>query len=225
MYMVLDIETASDLSDENYTSWKSSALVDKRLVDPIKIEKAKNESTDKFALSPLSGKVILAMVLTDNPDALGDTVKILGKDCSITTFNDNSEPKLLCDLFDHIEAAFDNGQVLVTYNGRTFDLPFLMKRAVIQEVSRPTHLPYKELIAKYNSYNHIDLFQVLNDYGQYSSLSEWAYRIGASNDLTSDGAKVATWYKMGEMSKIVDHCKEDVIKTYLLLQAVKGWIL
>jgi len=224
--IVLDIETYKDVSDENYTKWKSATSIRKDLKDPDKIAKAQSEATDKFALSPLTGKIILGMVLTD-ADGISnsaESIQIMDKNFSILKYDNPNESDLIANLLIDLETALDNGHMLVTYNGKNFDLPYIMKRSVILGIAKPHYIPYSDLISKYKNDKHVDLFQLLNDYGQFSSLSEWSYKLHNSLELSSDGNKVGEWYETGQMAKIIDHCKDDLIKTYLLYEKLKGWL-
>lgn len=230
MSLIFDIETAPDLTDKGYVAWKSAQLVNKVLKDPAKIEIDRMDKiNDKFGLSPMTGKIVTvgflseAKVETQSMDnVIVGTESLYSK---MVTLEDHTEEELLKKTWSIINDYFDEGHRLVTYNGFSFDVPFLWRRSMLKHVSKPRLLPaMDEFNNKYKFKYHLDLFQVLNAYGEYTSLTDWAYLIGASNELSREGGKVTEWYQTGNWSDIKAHCLADIVRTYILHQYVTTWI-
>lgn len=236
-FLIFDIETAPDLSDEGYTNWKSASLVNKTLKDPEKIAKDRADKIgDKFPLSYTAGKIITIGFLTDErlqtndlainnwtPQMIGDTELYY----QMIALSHNTEAGLLGLAWRVISECYGRGDKLVGYNSRKFDIQMLLLRSMIHGIPRPNMFPsYDELTSEYRVNVHLDLFDVLNpNYGDFTSLSEWGYKIGATDSLSSDGHKVYGWYLAGDWSSIISHCLADLAVTYQLYMRAKQWLM
>jgi len=230
MAIILDIESYAG-DNENYNSYKAGK-VDKRLKDPDKIAEAEIKNREKFALSPMTGKIIQLGLLVNIPDqdggldAEGIVVTEIGtvKHIEFNIIKCQTEKQLLTEFWTELSEMWMNGnEPLVTYNGRSFDVPYLLKRSLINGIERPTGLPFMDILNKYGR-GHIDLFEKLNAYGEFSSLNEWSYLTGDCDAITdNDAYKIAEWYEHGEIDKIIDKNKMDLMKTYFLYNKMKSW--
>lgn len=236
--LVIDIETIPNTTDKAYTAYKTVALSRKGLKDPEKIESAKKTVIrDKFALSPLTGKIICCGLMSDvsldeaplsqslnhpfDKDKTAEEVRTL----YYTIIYSTDETKTLNTILYWMKCYLDNGHRIITYNGNSFDIPFLFRRAILNNVPHPARFPtIAELTNKYTPRHHLDLHQFLNpNYGEFSKLNEWSYLIGATTELASDSNKIYEWYLSNQKDKITNHCLSDIMKTYLLYEKVKGW--
>ena len=111
---------------------------------------------------------------------------------------------------------------LVSFNGRTFDLPVLKYRAMKYGVDIP--FLYKSG-DKWNNYNHrystdwhCDLIDVLSDYGTSARIKmhEVCAILGFPGKFGTDGSKVQDMFDAGKIKDIKNYCETDVINTYLL---------
>lgn len=236
-FLIFDIETAPDLSDEGFTNWKSASLVNKTLKDPEKIARDRADKIgDKFPLSYTAGQIIVVGFLTDvkletndlainswTPQMIGDTELYY----HMVAMSHVTEPQLLDLAWRIISQCYMRGDRLVGYNSKKFDIQMLKLRSVIHGVPKPHELPYNdELTSKYKDAHHLDLFDVLNpNYGDFTSLSEWGYKIGATDSLSSDGHKVYGWYLANDWSSIIAHCLADLAVTYQLYMRAKQWAI
>ncbi len=110
-----------------------------------------------------------------------------------------------------------NRPVLVTYNGRTFDLPVLALRSLHCAV--PMGWYYRRgLRYRYSEHGHIDLCDWLADHGaaRSSSLDALARLIGLPGKLGVDGSQIEGLYKAGRLEQIQNYCLADVTQTALL---------
>lgn len=105
---------------------------------------------------------------------------------------------------------------LISFNGRNFDLPFLMIRSAILRVK-----PSKNFLRrKYDSKNHIDLLEKFTYYGltKKFNLDFYCHAFGIkspkSNGIT--GMDINELYKSGRIKEIAVYCGEDVRATFEL---------
>jgi len=228
--LVFDIETYQDTDDALYTAYKSGSLIDKRLKDVELVEKDRQRKIrEKFGLHPLTGKVLITGFLCDKKlTTKPSELEIDGIPLFIQHYGLDGEDErtTLARTLELMEAATDNGEKLVTYNGKAFDMPYIFRRALINGVAKPNHLSYQNLVDRYKNANHADLFTILNPaYGEYNSLPEWSYRVKDSDSLSRDGSMVAEWFEAHQFDSIKQHLNEDLIRTYLLYKKVESWLI
>jgi 3'-5' exonuclease len=111
---------------------------------------------------------------------------------------------------------------LVTFNGRTFDLPVLKYRAMRHLISAPwLHLGGD----KWNSYNsrysldwHCDLLEAFSDFGTSArvKMHEVCAAFNIPGKLDTAGDDVLNLYAQGQIKAIRDYCECDVLSTWLL---------
>lgn len=113
----------------------------------------------------------------------------------------------------------DKYETFVTFNGRQFDVPFLMVRSAIYGI-RPT----KNLLAnRYLNYQpgharHVDLFDQLTFYGamrKKGSLHLWCRAFGIESPKAQgvDGDDVKALYEHGKSADIARYNARDLIAT------------
>jgi len=229
--MVLDIETYKDVEDANYIAWKigSIASAPSNYKDPEKITKyineAKKTATSKFSLSPLTGKIILIGVASFKPLSLSDDgIKLTTEygDMYYKQF-EGDEKELLKNFWDFFSSAqLVNGEPLVTYNGKKFDLPFIFTRTMLllPGYQPKTRIKLNEYISKYNTDKHIDLYNIFEE----GSLVEWSYKFNIANTLERDGDKIAYYYENNNMEWIKSKNLIDISQTLVLYKAIKNWL-
>jgi hypothetical protein len=106
---------------------------------------------------------------------------------------------------------------LVTYNGRTFDLPVLAYRSLHHGVPMPWYYD-RGVRYRYSEEGHIDLCDVLADHGATRpvSLDALARLIGLPGKLGVDGSQIEGLYNAGQGEIIQNYCLADVAQTALL---------
>jgi predicted PolB exonuclease-like 3'-5' exonuclease len=107
---------------------------------------------------------------------------------------------------------------LITYNGRSFDLPVLALRALRQGVPMPWYYDGK-VRYRYGEEGHLDLCDMLSDHGaaRAISLDAMARLIGLPGKVGVDGSQVDGLYRAGQIEQIRNYCLSDVAQTALLL--------
>jgi hypothetical protein len=106
---------------------------------------------------------------------------------------------------------------LVTYNGRSFDLPVLALRALRHGVPMPWYYQGR-LRHRYSEDGHLDLCDMLSDHGAARSVSldAMARLIGLPGKIGVDGSQVEGMFRAGQLELIKNYCLADVAQTALL---------
>ena len=127
------------------------------------------------------------------------------------------------DLVAQFWESFERANTLVTFNGRTFDLPVLESRALKYGLPLPRYFAagqgrstYRG--SRYSDAYHIDLCDFLANFGAYSrnSLNLWAKLIGLPGKYSIAGEDVEYLFRQGRQKEVNQYCMTDVLQTYLL---------
>ena len=139
-------------------------------------------------------------------EARGESAKKMSTDtdyseirCIGISYDDKREIVTLEQLADILNE--DSSFHLVTFNGKKFDIPIIIKRGIEHGVN----LPYRELLEsckRYNNSRHTDLMEALG-FGEYVSLDKLAtVYLGRSKEpIDFDSCTDAELY---------EHCLDDV---------------
>lgn len=105
---------------------------------------------------------------------------------------------------------------VITFNGRNFDIPFIMMRSAILEIH-----PTKNLMGKrFDSTNHIDLLEQFTFYGttRKFNLDFYCHSFGIESPKSKgiSGMEVKNLYEAGRIKDIAVYCGEDVNATFKL---------
>lgn len=130
-----------------------------------------------------------------------------------------SERDILVEFWRYVK---QHAGTLITFNGRTFDGPFLMIRSAILGIAPTRNLvPYR-----YSFQDHCDLAEVLSFYGTRpkNSLVFWCHQFGIPSPKEEmSGEMVGEAYRRGLMDDIARYCLADARATaelYLRLEPV-----
>jgi len=131
----------------------------------------------------------------------------------------SSEADLLEAFFKLIETRKPR---LVSFNGRSFNLPVLKYRAMIHGLSCPhwfsTGDHWNHYDSRYSNVYHIDLPEVLSDYGasRPCSLHEIASSFGIPNKQLHSDDDIHSLFEQHDLHSIRDHCELDVCSILLI---------
>lgn len=129
------------------------------------------------------------------------------------------EEDLIKGFFQHLKKQLPR---LVSFNGKTFDLPVLKYRAMKYEVSAPWLYKMGD---KWNNYSqkysldwHCDLIDAFSDFGASArvKMNELCAVFNLPGKFGIDGSMVEEYFDNGKLQEIRDYCETDVINTYLL---------
>ena len=128
---------------------------------------------------------------------------------------DHNEHRLLEDFSRFVGKA---RPVLVTYNGRSFDLPVIALRSLCHGVSLGWYYRERNVRYRYSEEGHLDLCDWLADHGatRSGSLDAVARLIGLPGKVGVDGSQVEGLYLAGQLGAIQRYCLADVTQTALL---------
>lgn len=128
---------------------------------------------------------------------------------------DQRERHLLEDFSQFVGRA---RPVLVTYNGRSFDLPVIVMRSLCHAISLPWYYRDRDIRYRYSADGHLDLCDWLADHGatRAGKLDAVARLIGLPGKIGVDGSQVEGLYHQGQLASIQTYCLADVAQTALL---------
>lgn len=154
------------------------------------------------ALNPRTGRIVCVGMGTQTDSGAWQAQAFTG-----------AEDDLVREALEMVAKA----HTLVTFNGLSFDLPYLLTRAVVLGLRIPfVSAPY---LRRYTTTPHVDLFAVLSNWGQArkgDTLHGWARACGIPVTDTTTGADVAAAWAAGDVPAIADHCEADVLTTAAL---------
>lgn len=113
---------------------------------------------------------------------------------------------------------------LVTFNGRTFDMPLLELAAFRYGISLPGWFNiedknWEQHRSRYNLHAHLDLHDVLTNFGASrfnGGLNLAANLLGKPGKMDVQGCMVQDLYHEGKLAEINDYCRCDVLDTYFV---------
>lgn len=155
--------------------------------------RAKAPKSAKPGLHWLTGRIVCVCVKPDGQEPVA--------------FGDEDEEALLVALHEYLMARFP--YTLITFNGKAFDVPFLVMRGALYGLDFASLMPSDRF-----SKSHFDVFENVGGgkWGLPCKLSELAWYLGLP-DVEGAGSKVQEQYDAGDFQAIIDHCKSDVVTT------------
>ena len=177
---------------------------------------------ERLGLSGLTGKIITIGMM--NPDSRKGGVYYEAPESDGVemeeegiVFRSGSEDEILEMFWKDIERY----NLWVTFNGKSFDIPFLMQRSIIQGIK-----PSKNLdTARFRVKPHCDLMEVLSFFGATRpyNLSFWCRTMGIADPKVDgvDGSAIGSLYQDGRHLDIARYCLRDVSATAELFLLVE----
>jgi 3'-5' exonuclease len=231
--LVFDIETTA-LPLEGFDEGQTEYLFRdaQNLPDPAQREARRAEIQRFFSLWPMTGQV--ACIAMSNVDSFRSKVIFLGQGRNDPGSGDTlssmefmpcaNEAELLTEFWE-VAVHYDS---IITFNGRTFDIPFLYLRSALLNVpiSRKDWLGYR-----YQTEPHCDLLEQLTFYGvsgrdgaaRRFNLDFYCKAFGIpspkSNGVT--GMDVGRLMAEGRSREVAEYCLGDVHATVKLYKIWK----
>jgi DNA polymerase elongation subunit (family B) len=214
LVVAVDIETIPDEEQlENLPEVKPKAnLKDARKIEED-LEAKRVAQREKMALSPFSGRMC-AFATTNGKEEYSSV-----EGCGITT--EESMLKELLDIICHSNR-------IVTFNGKQFDLPFILVRSMLLGISsRYYTLNPSKMLRRFDTIKHYDLMEVLsfNSMDRVQSLAFYAKRmLGvtlAKEDYSQFSAYLAT---IEGRERIREHVLGDVRATWNIYLVTRGYL-
>ncbi|MEM9410946.1 MAG: 3'-5' exonuclease, partial [Planctomycetota bacterium] len=118
---------------------------------------------------------------------------------------------------------------LVSFNGRTFDIPLLELAAFrygidIGDWMNNRGPSYEQPRNRYNAQSHLDLQEVMTNFGATrlnGGLNMLANLINKPGKMSVAGYMVQDMYAEGKVNEINDYCRCDVIDSYFVFLRTK----
>ncbi len=187
-------------------------------------ERLEWEDSKTMSLSPMLGRVVSL--------ALGDATRPAGEQeptvlvvppagCDVARLPASIRPCDEAQLLQAFWALAAAAETIVTFNGRGFDVPFLIGRSLVHGVRVPVDL----LADRYSLQHHCDLMRALTG-GERApgplSLDLVCFGLGiASPKGEMDGSMVAGAYAAGEIEQIASYNAADVTATIAVYRRLR----
>ncbi len=218
MKLVFDIETAAYRFEDLSESQQEFLLryADKEVDDKIRVEKTA-EAKRYLNLYPFTAKVCSIALFNVHSQKMyimyegqkGKSWEIPDKNLKYASMPERE----IIEMFWNYAAEADQ---IISFNGRQFDLPFLMLRSAILKIKPSRNF----LRRKYHSKTHIDLLEKFTFFGltKKFNLDFYCNAFGIESPKSKGitGMEINELYRAGKVKEIAVYCGEDVKATYEL---------
>nr|WP_314882981.1 3'-5' exonuclease [uncultured Campylobacter sp.] len=148
-----------------------------------------------------------------------------GRFLRVSTLDGENERDKISKFLAFIE---DFNPRLVSFNGRGFDLPMIMARAMCYDLSAAAYFEtndrdsnkskWENYRSRYDGRFHLDLLDHISDFGAVRGLKldHICASVGLPGKYDVHGDQVLQLYYGGEQAKIDEYCRSDVLNTYWL---------
>jgi DNA polymerase elongation subunit (family B) len=186
----------------------------KYLLKYCKSDEEREEVKKKLGLSPLTGEIVTIGML--NPESQRGVVLFQNKNEEKIAFEEGGiryESGTEKEILEKFWELIRNYDQVITFNGRSFDSPFLALRSAKHGIH-----PAKNLSGyRYEFRAHCDLLEQLTFYGatRRYNLDSYAkfFGIKSSKDDGVDGSMVGELYQSGRYLEIARYCARDLATT------------
>ena len=225
--LVFDIETVGEdfdkmdkITQESLTKW-----IKKDAGNEQEYERMLADLKDGLGLSPLTGEIVVIGVLDVEQNkgvvyfqAPGQ--KLAEFEQGNFKFKPMTEKEMLESFWDGVK----NYQEFISFNGRGFDVPFIVARSAANKVKITKDLmPNRYLSSQRFGSLHVDLLDQLTYYGVTSrkGLHLWCRALGIESPKSKgiDGNEVASLFKGEKYIDIAKYNSDDLVATKKLYES------
>ena len=226
-YLVFDIETIGkkfdefdDTSKDIFRGW---AERDARTKEEL--EKEMEQIKKGLPLSPFLGEIVtIGMIDHENKGAVYFRAD---EDSSVTDFEEEGIQYRVGTEKETLQRFWDvatNYHTFVTFNGRGFDVPYLMIRSAIHGIRPPINLMSNRYLGLQRGAKHVDLSDQFTFYGaiwRRPKLHFVTQAFGITSPKGGDisGAEVPEAFWDKRYVDIARYCMQDVVATKKLMEA------
>lgn len=216
--IVFDIETCA-FPFESFSESQQEYLLryaEKEREDDIRAEKI-DEAIRYLSLYPFTAKVISIGIFDVEKEKSfvyyeSDNIEEWESENKNIHYKGLSEIEMLKSFWRVAEAA----DCVITFNGRNFDIPFLLLRSAVNKIK-----PTKNILTKrYDTSQHIDLLDQFTFYGliRKFNLDFYCHAFGIESPKSKgvSGMEVKNLYEARKIKEIAIYCGEDIYATYQL---------
>ena len=200
--MIVDIETVG----QDVDSIPPRAL---EILLPADDEEERQRVLERLGLDPCTGRIICIGVYWLEVDRS-------------RAYCQSDERELLANFWS------DLGQIrptrFVTFNGKSFDFPYINVRSAILEVPIPREILLDT--RRFSTDRHFDVREALTNYDRYrkGTLEFFCEIFGVPSPKDGiDGSKVGDYFKQGRLDEIAHYCLADCKATAELYQRLRHY--
>ncbi|WP_200763549.1 3'-5' exonuclease [Nitrosophilus alvini] len=214
MICVFDCETIPDI-DLLRQNFDVKDIEEDFLATQKAVADYEAKSGTTFLPLPFHKVVAISAVIADD----------FGKFKKVSSIEGENEKEMIENFLRFIDR---HNPKLVSFNGRSFDIPMLLLRALKYNLSCPSYFETDNQILnktkwenyrqRYSEQFHTDLMEVLGHFGAVRGLKLdlVCQMAGIPGKFDISGDQVAELYYRGEFRKIKEYCESDVLNTYWL---------
>ena len=217
MPLVVDIETVGRSVDEIparaldilFRSLRRAEAREGAREEPTeeKVEAQRQEAIERFGLDPTTGRIVCIGLLD---------VESTRKEAYYGT----DEKVLLTSFWEYLDRT--KSEFFVTFNGKSFDFPYINIRSAILEISPSMPLS----IRRYATKPHFDVREVLagNDRHRRGTLDYFCAIFGIPSPKSElDGSQIGDAFRDGRHEEIERYCLADCQATAELYERLKAF--
>jgi len=209
---VLDIETVGIDFEEFDEKWQD--YIENNLNKHLE-----GEEKQITAFYPLTGKIV---TIAMHQSLKGNGVVFNIDPGKSGTYEKDGNTYVVCldekDLLEKFWAKVTDYNLIVTFNGNSFDIPFIYFRSGVKKIKISKDIAG----SRFDKSKHIDLNDEFSFYGAHRRYKldfiTQAFGITSPKEKGLDGSKVTEYFKLGKNEEIADYCLRDVKATYELYQ-------
>ena len=234
-FAVLDLETIPNpnLPEDCWPKFnEADVAIPANWKDPFKISEKIEQAKQKFEQD-------VDKTMSVNPDFCMVCCAVLyyydGKGqviCDPIAHDDSSEFMLISGVWEHIRKLYQENIPVVTFNGISFDVPVLVRRAMFSDISVAPAMIANLLKRQEQNRHHYDLMQMLafrspfSGKMEFKGLNYYLKRFGLGSKTNGmDGSMVFPLWKEGRFDEIKTYCTGDVEQTAALFRRVSPWLV
>jgi predicted PolB exonuclease-like 3'-5' exonuclease len=132
-------------------------------------------------------------------------------------------------LRDFAQVLNERRPCLVTFNGRSFDMPVIAARCLRHGIPMPHYYRSRDVRYRFSPDGHLDVMDFVADFGaaKPARLDVLAKLCGMPGKVGVDGKDVGPMVHAGRLEEVRNYCLCDVVQTtgvFLRVQLVRGEI-
>ena len=210
-YTIVDIETRIDKNLARAIYFPHAEVSEEKAYTQARARLQQEQGNDFF---PLSFHIPISIAVGQvNDERVLTAVETVDE-------SDYSEESIVRTFWQRLERF---SGTLVTFNGRSFDLPVLELYALKYGCQAQRYFSGKAR-NRYAEEGHFDLYDFLTNYGVHrlrGGFNLLAKMIGLPGKTEIDGSMVQQLWQEGRLGDIHRYCRHDVIQTYFLFLRVE----
>lgn len=224
--IVFDIETSGCKLTDLSESQQEYLLRDALKETDESLRQQKTDDAERFlSLYPFTAKVVaIGMFDVQNEKSFvyyeSDTEEEWQSEDDKVNYKAFSE-KAMLERFWHVMEKADQ---VITFNGRNFDIPFLMMRSAKLKVK-----PSKNFMGyRFDTKHHVDLLEQFTFYSatRKFNLDFYCHAFGVQTPKSHEisGMEVQNLYQAGRIKDIAVYCGKDIVATYRLFKIWEDYL-